>query len=148
MTVEGAIAIPMYLFITLIGADLCRVAYTSVALQFIAAKSLRMEIVPDLNGVRPTGQQRAAALRDAILARARGYGLNLADPNTSTISICRGYSTANCVGNAADAGDTRELLTVRIEHTVNTEVLKLLWLQTGFRLQGEVIGRNEADFIL
>lgn len=132
--VEAALALPIFLLIVLVGADLLRVSYYSVAIQFLSARALRSAVLTDAS----SGPARAVVIRDEVLRLGRRYGVEL-DPES--IKICVGISS-DCTHN--DAGLPTDLITVTIRQRVNTIVGFALPRQ--FILTGQVVGRNEYYF--
>jgi hypothetical protein len=137
--VEASIALPLVFFIVFVGADLLRVAYNAVAIQFLAARSLRSAVLTDRRVTTAAeGEQRAAQIQNEIVRLAEKYGIRV---QPDAIKICVG-ATETCDRN--NAGGADELVTVTIRHRVNT--LVGMMLPREFTLVGQVVGRNEYYF--
>ena len=128
--VEMCIGIGILLFFLLAAAEMLRLSYVSLTLQFAASRAIRQTVLGPPTAL-PTGLTFLNLIEDNAIAISSNLGVSL---NRSSISICP-KSNLNCSTN--DTGRANEIIVLRISQPTS------LFIFGTYTVQSLAVGRNE-----
>ncbi|MCB0325160.1 MAG: pilus assembly protein [Bdellovibrionales bacterium] len=129
--VEFAIVSLVFFSLIVIGAELLRLSYTNITLQFAASRALRLAVIGPPEAA-PADYDHTTHVKDYFLELTSGLGISVPP---ESIRICASPNL-NC--STDDSGNGGELIAIRATHTIEL----VLW-HTTYTVSALAVGRNE-----